>query len=91
MLCSDLPIVDERTRNPGMDQKIIEKHFSDAERQVSIGRSLIVRQRETVYRLERDCHYAGEAKRLLATFEELQNMHVADRDRLLKELASAKA
>jgi hypothetical protein len=74
-----------------MDQKIIEKHLSDAERHVSMGRSLIVRQREIVYRLERDGHYAGEAKRLLATSEKLQKIFMAERDRLLRKLASAKA
>jgi hypothetical protein len=79
------------TRKPGMDQKLIEKHLSDAERQVSIRRSVIVRQREIVYRLERDGHYAGEAKRLLATSEKLQKRLMADRDRLLRKLASAKA
>jgi hypothetical protein len=74
-----------------MDQKILEEHLAQAERHVFLGRSAIVRQRGIIYRLERDGHYAGEAKRLLATFEELQNMHVTDRNRLLKELASAKA
>ena len=78
-------------RKPGTDQKLLEKHLSDAEKQVSKGRSVIVRQREIVYRLERDGHYAGEAKRLLATSEKLQKMHLADRDRLLRKLASAKA
>ena len=74
-----------------MDQKLIAKHLSDAERQVSMGRIVIVRQREIVYRLERDLHYAGEAKRLLATSEKLQKMLMADRDRLLRKLASVKA
>jgi hypothetical protein len=74
-----------------MDQKTIQKHLSEAERQVSVGRSVIVRQREIVYRLERDGHFAGEAKQLLATSEKLQKMYMADRDRLLRKLASAKA
>jgi len=56
-----------------------------------MGRIVIVRQREIVYRLERDGHYAGEAKRLLATSEKLQKMLMADRDRLLRKLASVKA
>jgi len=74
-----------------MDQKILEEHLAQVERHVSLGRSAIVRQREIVYRLERDGHYAGEAKRLLATSEKLQKMLMADRDRLLRKLASAKA
>ncbi len=45
------------------------------------------RQREILARLERGGHNSREAKRLLATFEEIQDMHVAHRDRLEKALA----
>jgi hypothetical protein len=36
---------------------------------------------------KRDGHHAGEARRLLAAFEELQGLHVADRDASSKNLA----
>jgi hypothetical protein len=36
--------------------------------------------------LERQSHDAGEARRLLRQFEELQALHVAGRDRLRREL-----
>jgi hypothetical protein len=38
-------------------------------------------------RLERDGHDSLDSKRLLGYFEELQNMHIAHRDRLEKTLA----
>lgn len=48
-----------------------------------------MRQREIVAELERDGHDVSEARKLLVQFEELQAMHVADRDRLIDELAAA--
>jgi hypothetical protein len=58
---------------------------------VASGRRAIVRQRELILDLERDGHEAGEARRLLAIFENLQTVHVAERDRLLKELGESPA
>jgi hypothetical protein len=60
---------------------------SQAERHVNLGESHIARQREGVVELERDGHDTTEARRLLANFEELQGMHLADRDRIRYELA----
>jgi hypothetical protein len=37
--------------------------------------------------LERDAHDTAPAKKLLAQFEELLVMHIADRERLERELA----
>jgi hypothetical protein len=50
---------------------------------------IIARQREIVSRPERDGHGAKAARELLAQFEELQAMHVADCDRRRKELGLA--
>ena len=58
-----------------------------ARRHVAKGETLIARQREIVARLERGGHSSLEAKRLLASFEEIQNLHVAHLDRLDKALA----
>ena len=44
-------------------------------------------KREIIVNIERDDHGAVEAQRLLVYFEEQLAMHVADRDRLRKELA----
>jgi PAS domain S-box-containing protein len=61
--------------------------YSMARRHVATGEQNVARQREIVARLERGGHNSLVAKSLLASFEELQNMHIAHRDRLEKALA----
>jgi hypothetical protein len=56
-------------------------------RHVTTGEQNVSRQRETVARLERGGHNSLVAKSLLASFDELQNMHLAHLDRLEKALA----
>jgi hypothetical protein len=56
---------------------------------VASGRRAIIRQHELLLNLERDGQDTGEARRLLATFDDLQKLHVADRDRLPKNLPKA--
>jgi hypothetical protein len=56
-------------------------------RHVATGERNIARQREIVAGLERDGHSSLEAKWLIASFEELQNMHITHRDQLEKVLA----
>jgi hypothetical protein len=48
----------------------------------------VANQRKLLVSLEADEHTerAAEAQRLLGQFEELQALHIADRDRLRKEL-----
>jgi hypothetical protein len=70
---------------------MVAKHLVQAEDQVASGRRAIIRQHELILNLERDGQDAGEARRLLATFEDLQILHVAGRDRFLKELAESPA
>ena len=45
-------------------------------------------QRERGAELERDGHDASDARGLLELFEELQSMHVAHRDRLVRQLGN---
>ena len=68
---------------------MIALHLAEAERHVVQGERNIARQRNVLATLERDGHDAGQARKLLATFEELQAMHIADRDRLREELRNA--
>lgn len=69
-----------------MNRAMLEDHLTQAERHVVKGLEYVARQRELVGRLERDGHDIGRASALLVQFEELQAMHVADRDRLRCEL-----
>ncbi len=70
------------------DRVQLREHLALAERHVAEGERVVARQREIVAELERDGHdaAAAQARQLLAQFEELLALHVADRDRLRKEL-----
>jgi hypothetical protein len=69
-----------------MDRWMIETNLAQAERHVAEGSQHVAMQREIVKNLERDGHDTSRARSLLARFEESQTMHIADRDRLRKEL-----
>jgi hypothetical protein len=71
----------------GMDRARIELHLASAEEHVALAGDTVERQREIIVKLELDGHGIVEAQRLLVYFEEQLAMHVADRDRLRKELA----
>jgi hypothetical protein len=61
--------------------------LQQAREHVARGASTITRQRKLVEKLEGDgSGYVGGAQKLLRQFEELQALHVADRDRLEKDL-----
>jgi hypothetical protein len=63
---------------------MIAEHLAQAERQVAEGQGHAERQCLIVARLQRGGHDTSDAWRLLSRFEELQALHVADRDRLRK-------
>ena len=68
------------------------EHILQAEHHVMLGERHIERQREIVAKLEKtDPQEASRARALLAQFEELQVMHITDRDRLRNELAKIEA
>ncbi len=73
-----------------VDQAMARRHLVQAHRAVALGRSHIARQIEIVAELERDGHDATAARRLLATFRDLQVQHEAHRDRLLSEIETLK-
>ncbi|HSC19371.1 MAG TPA: hypothetical protein VLC74_10685 [Rhizomicrobium sp.] len=66
---------------------MIIDHLRLAETHVAEGEHHVARQRELVAELDRDGHDTSQGRRLLLEFEELQAMHIADRNRLLRELA----
>jgi cell division protein FtsX len=71
-----------------MDRRTLEEHLAQAERHVALGARHLVRQRVIVADLERDGHVAAAAtaRDLLRQFEDVQALHVSDRDRLRREL-----
>ncbi len=66
------------------------EHLAKAERHVEIGERDLAKQRALIDELRRDGHDTRAAEKLLATFEEVQKLHVADRERIRAELARAK-
>jgi hypothetical protein len=69
-----------------MDRVFLTNRLYQAERHVASGERHIARQHDLIAELQRDGHDTTEAKALLKKFEELQTMHLNDRDRLLREL-----
>lgn len=72
-----------------MENGMLETHLAQARRHVADGERHIANQRATLARLDRKGLDTIEAKKLLKTFEELQQLHIADRDRLERELAGS--
>ena len=70
-----------------MDETIIQDHLALAERHVAQGRGHVVRQKQIIIDLRNGGHDTTMAETLLAEFEQTLRMHIADRDRLKRELA----
>ncbi|SEP50748.1 hypothetical protein SAMN02990966_07754 [Rhodospirillales bacterium URHD0017] len=70
-----------------LSRPTVERHLRIALQHVAVGERLIDRQRALVMTLEEHGHPTRIARKLLTQFEDVQAMHVADRDRLVDELA----
>lgn len=70
-----------------LPRETIEEHLRQAEEHVASGERAIARQLVLLQELARDGHDTARARKLLGQFEELQAMHIADRDRIRKALA----
>ena len=68
-------------------RKPSEFFLSFQEERVAIAAQNVARQRELVSQLERDGHNASLAQKMLEQFLEQQALHIADRDRPMKELS----
>jgi len=73
-----------------MNREMVRQHLEQAERHVSEGERHIARQREIVAEPKGAGRIYQAAIDLLAQFENMQASHIADRDRLRKELASSR-
>jgi hypothetical protein len=72
-----------------MDKATIREHLVLAERHVRLDASLIATQKAIITKYVRDGGDTTMAQQLLFTFEEMQVTHIADRDRLARELAAS--
>lgn len=66
---------------------MVEEHLWQAREHVALGEQHVETSVVLVEKLERDGHDTTTALLLLRTFEETQDIHVADVARLEKELA----
>jgi hypothetical protein len=69
-----------------MDRAILKRDLSRAERHVAASEHHVARQRLVVAERQQDGFDAGEASRLLHQFAELLSLHIAERNRLRREL-----
>jgi hypothetical protein len=74
-----------------MDRMMLERNLVQAQRHISIGEVCLARQRRVIAKLKHNGEETSFSMDVLARFEELQTLHVADRDRLEKALQSAGA
>jgi hypothetical protein len=65
---------------------LLHDHLALAERHVREGLQIIARQRELTAALQRGGHDTREAVELLSSFEDIQQLHESDRDRLRRQL-----
>ena len=66
---------------------LLREHLAMAKRHLSSGNRVITRQRQLITKLEADGHDTREARALLAQFEGLLALHLADRDRLFNKVS----
>ena len=69
-----------------MDREMVERHLAQAEAHIETGYKNIARQREVIAHMEREGQDTASARHTLTQFEELQALHIADRERILREL-----
>jgi hypothetical protein len=70
-----------------MDRDLLKRNLAVAESHVAQGERLIAEQRARIADFESRGLKAKRSKLLLATLQESQALHIADRDRLRAELS----
>jgi hypothetical protein len=83
---SPIPVMAPPRRSPPTDREILEQGLAQAEQYMAMSKGHIASQRTFTAELLRDGHDASQAAALLLRFEELRQLHIADRDRLRREL-----
>lgn|SRR5438876_6610812 len=71
-----------------MDKAMALAHLALAERHIARGYEHLASQTRIVANLENAGHDTAMAQSLLETFRDIQRIHLADRDRIKRELAA---
>jgi hypothetical protein len=66
----------------------LQEHLARVEQRIADSERIIARERASIARLERANLEVKSARELLAQFERLLALQIADRDRLRRELGS---
>jgi hypothetical protein len=69
-----------------MDPERLKQYLQQTEQNIAQGNRHVAEQHALVARLEQQGHDAASARALLALLEESLRLHMAERDRLLREL-----
>jgi hypothetical protein len=73
-----------------MNRDFVEMALAQAERHVAQGEVILARQRAMIRAWERSGRNAALCKEFLSVFEDSQRWHIADRDRLRRDLENAR-
>jgi hypothetical protein len=68
-----------------IDRDVLQEHLAAVERRIARSEKIIARQRAEIADLERSGRETKTARELLAQFEQLLELQIADRDRLLNK------
>jgi len=74
-----------------MDRALWKQHLEFADRHVAVAERIVAAQKQILAELQRDGHATELADRILKAYEEVLELHIEDRERLKKELATADA
>jgi hypothetical protein len=66
--------------------EMVREHLAQAEEHVAQGECHLAQQREIIAELERDSHDGRASIEMLKQLEQLQALHISDRDHLRAEL-----
>ena len=74
-----------------MDRALWKQHLAFAEKHVAMAERIVALQKLILAELRRDGHSTELAQRILKAYEEVLDLHIEDRERLKRELATANA
>jgi hypothetical protein len=69
-----------------MDRASLERRLANAQKHITEGERHVAAQQKLIQRMARLGRDTTRSQRLLETFEETLRLHMADRDKLLREL-----
>jgi hypothetical protein len=69
-----------------MDRATLERRLANANKHIAEGARHVAQQKALVQGMERQGRDSSTSKQLLQTFEETLRLHMADRDKLLRDL-----